>query len=108
MNVGSRMAAGVLNDSDTIHSTGISASAITTTFATPHSTLRTGVVAAAISRHLFPMAEPGAAVPKPLMNMNAMIATQMKMRIEMADPMTRLSQPRMDTDPVPLLPPVRM
>ena len=34
---------------------------------------------------------PGAAAPKPLMNMNAMIATQMKISTEIADPMPRLS-----------------
>ena len=35
MNDGSRIAAGVLNDSETIQSTGISASAMTTKFAVP-------------------------------------------------------------------------
>ena len=47
---------------------------------------------------------PGAAAPKILMKMKAMIATQMKIRIEIADPMprfsarNRLSYPRMDTE----------
>ena len=37
------------------------------------------------------MSVPGAAVPKPLMNKKAMIATQMKIRIEIVDPMPRFS-----------------
>src|SRR5712691_13392072 len=49
MNDGSRTAAGVLNDSDTIHSTGIRARAITTKFAVPHPAFWRGVVMTAIS-----------------------------------------------------------
>ena len=45
----------------------------------------------ATAGHLFPMSVPGAAVPKPLMNKTAMIATQMKMRIEIAEPIPRFS-----------------
>src|ERR1700722_9545997 len=50
MNDGSRIAAGVLKDSETIQSTGISASAMTTVFADPQPTFcRVVVTAAAIS-----------------------------------------------------------
>ena len=50
------------------------------------------------------MSEPGAAVPKPLMKMIAMIATQMKIRIDSAYPMprfsalNRLSKARIETE----------
>src|ERR1022692_278680 len=44
MNDGSRTAVGVLKDSETIHSTGISASAMTTKFAVPHPVFWRGVV----------------------------------------------------------------
>ena len=37
------------------------------------------------------MSVPGAAVPKPLMNTAAMITTQMKIRIEIVDPIPRFS-----------------
>jgi hypothetical protein len=55
------------------------------------------------------MSVPGAAAPKPLMNRNAMMDTQMKIRIEIADPiprfsaLNRLSQARIETDSVLLL-----
>src|ERR1700733_4017033 len=49
MKDGSRIAAGVLKDSDTSQSTGISASAMTTKFADPQPTFCWGVVTAAIS-----------------------------------------------------------
>src|ERR1700733_9770599 len=47
MNEGSRIAAGVLKDSEAIQSTGISASAMTTTFAVPQPTFCRGVVVTA-------------------------------------------------------------
>src|ERR1700728_1340819 len=47
MNEGSRIAAGVLKDSEAIQSTGISASAMTTTFAVPQLTFCRGVVVTA-------------------------------------------------------------
>ena len=37
------------------------------------------------------MSAPGAEAPKPLMKMKAMIATQMKIRMEIADPIPRFS-----------------
>src|SRR3984957_5662243 len=46
MKDGSRIAAGVLKDSETIQSTGISASAMTTKFADPQPTFCRGVVTA--------------------------------------------------------------
>src|SRR5580704_13489533 len=49
MKDGSRTAAGVLKDSDTSQSTGISASAMTTVFADPQPTFCRAVVTAAIS-----------------------------------------------------------
>src|SRR5579859_4733519 len=49
MKDGSRIAAGVLKDSETIQSTGMSASAMTTKFADPQPTFCRGVVTAAIS-----------------------------------------------------------
>src|SRR5580692_3136645 len=47
MNDGSRIAAGVLKDSETIQSTGISASAMTTKFADPQPNFCRGVVVTA-------------------------------------------------------------
>src|SRR6516165_9297997 len=54
MKDGSRTAAGVLNDSETIHSTGISASATTTTFAVPQPIFCRGVVVTAAMAGLPP------------------------------------------------------
>src|SRR5215471_13545321 len=108
-------AAGVLKDSETIQSTGISASATTATFAAPQPVFCWVVVeVAAMAGYLLSMSVPGAAAPKPLMNTAAMITTQRKIRMEIAAPiprfsaLNRLSQARIDTDPVPLLPWVRM
>src|ERR1022692_4111310 len=123
MKEGSVTAVDALKDSETIQSTGISASATTTRFVVPQPTLWRGRrfrdhqdmnLRFATAGHLFPMSVPGAAAPKPLMNKKAMIATQMKIRIEIAEPiprfsaLNRLSQARIETDPVLLLPWVRM
>ena len=73
---------GSLNDSDTIQSTGMSASRITTMLAVPHPTF-----CLVGGGHQLLRSVPGAAAPNPLMNRNAMIATQMKISTEMAEPM---------------------
>ena len=96
------MEAGFLKDSETIHRTGMSTSRIVTTFAVIQPDFC--LVVAAMSGHRPPTLEPGTAAPKSLMKMKAMIATQMKIRMEIADPMprfsarNRLSYPRMDTE----------
>ena len=94
------MVAGFLKDSEKIHATGMSTSRIVTVFAVIQPDFC--LVVTAISQ-LTPY-EPGAAAPKILMKMKAMIATQMKIRMEIADPMprfsarNRLSYPRIDTE----------
>jgi len=94
--------AGFLNDSETIHRTGMSTRRIVTMFAVIQPDFC--LVVAAMSGHLPPVAEPGTAAPKSLMKMKAMIATEMKIRMEIADPMprfsarNRLSYPRIDTE----------
>src|SRR6516164_11770717 len=106
------MVEGSLKDSETIHRTGMSTSRMTTTFAVIQ--LDFCLVVAAMSGHRPPADEPGTAAPNPLMNKVAMIATQTKIRMEIADPMprfsarNRLSYPRMDTEYVPLPPPVKI
>ena len=99
---GAAIVAGFLKDSETIHRTGMSTSRIVTVFAVIQPDFC--LVVAAISAHLPPIAVPGADAPKILMKMKAMIATQMKIRMEIADPMprfsarNRLSYPRIDTE----------
>ena len=77
------MVAGSLNDNETIHRSGMSATTTTRTLAVPQPTFCLGVLPSGAQLL------PGAAAPNPLMNRNAMIATQMKMSTEIADPMPR-------------------
>ena len=76
--------AGSLNDSETIHRSGMSAYTMMRAFADPQPTRCLAVAA------IGPQLLPGAAAPNPLMNRKAMIATEMKMSTEIADPMPRL------------------
>ena len=80
------MVEGSLKDSEKIHTTGMSTSRIVTRFAVIQPDFYLAVVATAMAAH---PSVPGAAAPKSLMKMKAMIATQTKIRMEIADPMPR-------------------
>src|SRR3954470_13380248 len=86
MNLPPVMVEASLNDREAIQRTGKIASRIATRSAGPQLALWVAVVVATAQP-----SDPGAAAPKPLMKMNAMTATQRKIRIEIADPMPRFS-----------------